>query len=135
MTTRKGLGDKRQRHDPAYLAAKERGLAARAYFKLEEIDRRFRLIKRGARVLDLGCWPGSWMQYCVERVGEEGSIVGIDRKPVEIALPEFVVTFEGDVLALKTGSLLRRHGPFDVVLSDMAPNTTGNKDASCHSRR
>ena len=128
MSTRKGLGDRRNRHDPSYLRAKRENFAGRAVYKLEEIDRRFRLIKPGARVLDLGCWPGSWLQYAVGRAGPEATLVGIDRKEVELALPQNVHTFVGDVDKLKTAGLVARFGRFDLVLSDMAPNTTGNKD-------
>ena len=126
--SRSGLGDKRNRHDPAYLRAKKENFAARAVYKLEEIDKKFRLIKPGTSVLDLGCWPGSWLQYAVQRAGPEATLVGIDLKPVEVALPSNVHTFVGDVTKLKLERLVERFGRFDLVLSDMAPNTTGNKD-------
>lgn len=126
--SRKGLGDKRNRHDPAYLKAKRENFAGRAIYKLEEIDKRFRLIKPGMRVLDLGCWPGSWLQYAANKAGPEATLIGVDLKAVEIALPSTVQTFVGDVNKLKLDRLVERFGPFDLVLSDMAPNTTGNKD-------
>lgn len=128
MATRKGLGDKRNRHDPAYLRAKRENYAGRAIYKLEEINARFRLIKPGTRILDLGCWPGSWLQYAAEKAGPEATLVGIDLKPVELALPSTVHTIVGDVTKLKLDMLVARYGRFDLVLSDMAPNTTGNKD-------
>jgi len=128
MSARKGLGDKRNRHDPAYLRAKRENFAGRAVYKLEEIDGRFRLIKPGSRVLDLGCWPGSWLQYAVAKAGDDATLVGIDLKPVELALPANVETIAGDVIKLKLERLVERFGHFDLVLSDMAPNTTGNKD-------
>src|SRR5690606_33045516 len=99
--SRSGLGDKRNRHDPAYLRAKKENFAARAVYKLEEIDQKFRLIKPGTSVLDLGCWPGSWLQYAVQRAGDEATLVGIDLKAVEVALPSNVHTFVGDVTKLK----------------------------------
>lgn len=125
---RSGLGDKKNRHDPNYLRAKRENFAGRAIYKLEEIDKRFRLIKPGARVLDLGCWPGSWLQYAVKRAGTDATLVGVDLKAVELALPSNVKTFVGDVNKLKLDKMVERFGRFDVVLSDMAPNTTGNKD-------
>jgi 23S rRNA (uridine2552-2'-O)-methyltransferase len=125
---RSGLGDKRNRHDPAYLRAKRENYAARAVYKLEEIDRRFRLIKPGATILDLGCWPGSWLQYAVQKAGTDATLVGVDLRAVELALPANVHTFVGDVCKLKLERLVERFGRFDLVLSDMAPNTTGNKD-------
>lgn len=128
MATRKGLGDKRNRHDPAYLRAKRENYAGRAIYKLEEIDKRFRLIKPGMRILDLGCWPGSWLQYAAAKAGPEATLIGIDLQEVEIALPSNVHTIVGDVTKLKLDRLVERYGPFDLVVSDMAPNTTGNKD-------
>ena len=132
MAARKGLGDKKNRHDPAYLRAKRENYAGRAIYKLEEIDKRFRLIKQGSRVLDLGCWPGSWLQYAVRKAGDEATLVGVDLKPVELALPGKVKTIAGDVMKLKLDRFVERYGRFDVVLSDMAPNTTGNKDFDIH---
>ncbi len=123
------LGDRRSRHDAAYRRAKQENYAGRAIYKLEEIDEKFRLLKPGARVLDLGCWPGSWLQYIAQRVGTQGRVVGIDLRPVEIALPEHVTALEGDVEKLKPGVLTRRFGDFDVVLSDMAPQTTGDRES------
>jgi 23S rRNA (uridine2552-2'-O)-methyltransferase len=128
VATRKGLGDKRNRHDPAYLRAKRENYAGRAIYKLEEIDKRFRLIKPGMQVLDLGCWPGSWLQYAAAKAGPEATLIGIDLQEVEIALPSNVHTIVGDVTKLKLDRLVERYGRFDLVLSDMAPNTTGNKD-------
>lgn len=128
MATRKGLGDKRNRHDPAYLRAKRDKYAGRAVYKLDDIDKRFHLIKQGARILDLGCWPGSWLQYAAQKAGPEALLVGIDLDAVEVALPSNVETIVGDVTKLKLARLLERYGRFDLVLSDMAPNTTGNKD-------
>jgi 23S rRNA (uridine2552-2'-O)-methyltransferase len=128
VATRKGLGDKRNRHDPAYLRAKRDKYAGRAVYKLDEIDKRFHLIKHGAQILDLGCWPGSWLQYAATKAGPEARLVGIDLDAVEIALPNNVETIVGDVMKLKLDRLLERYGRFDLVLSDMAPNTTGNKD-------
>jgi 23S rRNA (uridine2552-2'-O)-methyltransferase len=126
--TRKGLGDKRNRHDPVYLRAKQENFAGRAIYKLEEIDQRFRLIKPGMKILDLGCWPGSWLQYAVAKAGPEAVLVGVDLEPVELSLPSNVHTYVGDVYKLKPDRLVARFGQFDLVLSDMAPNTTGNKD-------
>jgi 23S rRNA (uridine2552-2'-O)-methyltransferase len=124
---RSKLGDRNARHDAAYHRAKQQGFAARAVFKLVEIDKRFHLLAPGRRVLDLGCWPGSWMQYSADRVGEHGLVVGYDLRPCELALPPWAHAHEGDVVALDTDALLAEHGPFDLVLSDMAPHTTGDR--------
>ena len=123
---RSKLADRGARHDAAYRRAKQEGFAARAVYKLAELDERFNLLGPGRRVLDLGCWPGSWMQYAAERVGEDGHVVGIDLRPVELALPSWCEAFVADVEALDPRVLLERFGPFDLVLSDMAPKTIGD---------
>jgi 23S rRNA (uridine2552-2'-O)-methyltransferase len=99
-------------------------------YKLEEIDRRLKLLRRGAHVLDLGCAPGSWLQYAAAKVGPKGLVVGVDEKAVELSLPAHVTTLRGDVLALPAHELgaLASQG-YDVVLSDLAPKTSGVKFA------
>ncbi len=129
---RKGLGDRATRHDAAYRRAKAEGKVARAVYKLEELDRRFRLIRPGRRVLDLGCWPGSWLAYAAERVGPEGLVVGLDLRPVEIPLPAHVHTAVADVTRIDPAVLVERFGPFDVVVSDMAPHTSGDRATDQH---
>ena len=126
MARRKGLGDRGARQDAVYRRAKQEGFAARAVYKLQEIDQRFKLLAPGKRVLDLGCWPGSWMQYIAGRVGEEGRVVGIDLREVELALPPWCRTYAADVDELSPEQLAAEAGPFDVVLSDMAPKTCGD---------
>ena len=93
-------------------------------FKLEEIDRKLRLLRKGLRVLDLGCRPGSWLQYAVGAVGPSGAVVGIDRAPLPAPIAGArVVT--GDIFVATDAELLGDLNAFDVVLSDMAPDTTG----------
>jgi 23S rRNA (uridine2552-2'-O)-methyltransferase len=118
------LRDRRGRHDAFFKKAREGGFAARSVFKLEEIDRRHRVLRPGERVLDLGCRPGSWLQYAVKMVGPHGAVVGLDRQP----LPQAVAgarALVGDVFTIPDGELLGELRAFDVVLSDMAPDTTG----------
>jgi 23S rRNA (uridine2552-2'-O)-methyltransferase len=115
------------RPDARTLAAKAKGYPARSIFKLEEIDKRFRILKRGARVLDLGAAPGSWAMYAGERVGPEGSVVAVDLTAIAGALGKNVVTVQGDALVPETWLEGVGGGTFDVVLSDMAPKTTGAK--------
>jgi 23S rRNA (uridine2552-2'-O)-methyltransferase len=118
------LDDRRQRRDRFHQRAKARGFRARAVFKLQEIDERLGVITRGARVLDLGCAPGSWLQYCRARVGPGGRLVGLDRGPLAepIGGARLLV---GDVHAIEPETLLGELDAFDVVLSDMAPDTSG----------
>jgi len=102
--------------------AKDQGYASRAVFKLAEIDERFGIFKLGQRVLDLGCAPGGWLRYAAEKVGAQGRVVGIDR----FATPPpagHVATITGDLT--QDVDLGADAAPFDVVLSDMAPDTTG----------
>ena len=76
---RSKLADRSVRHDRFHQKAKKQGFLARAVFKLEELDEQFKLFKPGQRVLDLGCAPGSWLQYARTRVGDRGILVGLDR--------------------------------------------------------
>jgi 23S rRNA (uridine2552-2'-O)-methyltransferase len=104
------------------------GYRSRAVFKLKELDEREGLLKPGRVVVDLGAAPGGWSQYAVQRIGKKGVIIALDLLPVE-ALPQ--VTFiQGDfreeaVLMQLMAELAGR--PVDVVLSDMAPNMSGNR--------
>jgi 23S rRNA (uridine2552-2'-O)-methyltransferase len=118
------LRDRRHRHDAFFRKARRQGFAARAVYKLEDIDRRVRLFHAGARVLDLGCCPGSWLQYAVKAVGRHGKVVGVDRLPLPVPVPGARV-LTADVCALSDEELLCGLAAFDVVLSDMAPDTTG----------
>ncbi|MBM4376969.1 MAG: RlmE family RNA methyltransferase [Deltaproteobacteria bacterium] len=107
-------------------AAKEQGYAARSVFKLEEIDRRVQLLKGGMHVLDLGAAPGSWSQYAARRISGSGRLLSVDRNPIAAKLPPHARTVVGDALTL--GPELEAFAPYDVVLSDMAPDTTGDRE-------
>lgn len=106
--------------------AKKAGYPARSIFKLEEIDRRVKLLRPGMRVLDLGASPGSWTLYAAQRVGAPGKILAVDLKPIEVPVPPHVTAMVGDALSLDNEALAT-FAPYDAVLSDMAPNTTGNR--------
>jgi 23S rRNA (uridine2552-2'-O)-methyltransferase len=107
--------------------AQKDNFAARSVYKLQEIQKKYRILKRGARVLDLGCAPGSWLQFAAQTTGPDGRLVGIDLTPVTIALPDPVTVITGDVADIE-GHLARLgQTRFDAVLSDMAPATTGNR--------
>lgn len=112
--------------DHYFHKAKKEHYLARAVYKLQEIQDRYKILKPGNRVLDLGAAPGSWMQFAREIVGASGLVVGVDLKGVEHRFPEGVVVLQGDVTDPGLArSLSVEHGPFDVVLSDMAPSTSG----------
>ncbi len=105
--------------------ARERAYPARSVFKLEEIDRRLGLIGKGDRVLDLGCSPGSWLKYASRRVGRSGRVVGVDLSELRIPLPSNASFIAGDVFEIAPATLAADTGGFDVVVSDMAPSTSG----------
>ena len=109
--------------------AKKERYPARSVFKLKEAQKRFRLIKKGDRVLDLGCSPGSWLLYAAELTGRRGRVLGIDMKAVSIELPPQAETLTADILTIDRAWLdrLQMVRRYHVVLSDMAPATTGNK--------
>jgi len=109
--------------------AKKDNYFARSVYKLEEIDKKFKVLKKGDCVLDLGYHPGSWTQYTAEKVGENGKVVGIDirEKNEKLdALPN-VNVYEKDVNDVKDLEELGVSKKFDVIISDMAPNTMGVK--------
>lgn len=107
--------------------AKKAGYPARSVYKLEEIDRRVHLLRAGMRVLDLGAAPGSWTLYSAEKVGPSGKVLAVDRSPLTVGLPPNATFVQGDALSLSEE--LARFAPYHVVLSDMAPSTTGSKIA------
>ena len=118
------LADRSVRRDRFHQKAKREGFLARAVWKLEELDTKFAIFAPGQRVLDLGCAPGSWLQYARKQVGERGVLVGLDRQALrgEVAGARIVV---GDVMSIDPAALKGDLAAFDVVLSDMAPDTSG----------
>lgn len=108
--------------------AQKENYAARSVFKLQEIQKKTHVLAKGDRVLDLGCAPGSWTQYAAELVGPGGRVTGVDLKPVTVALPPHARTVTGDILEPDAETRELLSGPFDAVLSDMAPSTTGNRN-------
>lgn len=104
--------------------AKKEGFLARSAYKLQEIQTKFHLIKKGSKVLDLGCAPGAWTQVALPLVGNSGIIVGVDIEAVELKHPQFRFMHR-DAFTLQPEDL--PESPFDVVLSDMAPKTSGVK--------
>ena len=109
--------------------ARKENYAARSVYKLAEIQKKHGIIERGDRVLDLGCSPGSWLQFAAQQTGEQGRVIGVDLKPVTIKLPHHVRVYTGDIYTLSESLPDILAMDFDVVLSDMAPATTGSKFA------
>jgi len=135
----------RELHDYYFRQAKSEGYRSRAAYKLIEIDDRRQIMKRGDRVLDCGAAPGSWMQVAAQRVGPRGFVVGFDLQVIE-PLRELanVAILQGDLADADDHALLRAAGfesppstsrtaaCFDVILSDMAPNTSGDRTSDHH---
>jgi len=108
------------------LARKERWLA-RSVYKLQEIDRKFKIFAQGDHVLDLGCYPGSWSQYALGRIRPGGKVLGIDLKVPDHLSESNFRFIQADILALDRESLHQETGCVNVVMSDLAPKTTGAK--------
>jgi 23S rRNA (uridine2552-2'-O)-methyltransferase len=108
--------------------ARAEGYVARAVYKLKAIDAKYRLFREGQRVLDLGCSPGSWLQYLAARVGSRGLVLGVDAAPLAIDVSPPLYFIQAAVESLDFDSLAAVSPVFDVVLSDLAPKTTGVRD-------
>jgi 23S rRNA (uridine2552-2'-O)-methyltransferase len=120
------------RKDHLHQRAKREGLRSRAAYKLEEVQKGHKLLSKGQRVFDLGCWPGGWLEVAAGLVGSGGRVVGVDRAEVdpEISLPQ-VTAFVGDLEAPGIADRLREGlgaDRADVVLSDAAPKLTGIRE-------
>jgi len=117
----------RQLNDPYVARAKREGYRSRAAFKLLEIDEKYHILKPGQRIVDLGAAPGGWSQIAAKKAGPKGKVVGIDLLPIDpMAGVEFIQLDFLDESA--PGKLIEMlGGPADVVMSDMAANTTGHK--------
>ena len=110
--------------DKYFQRAKEEGYRARSVFKLEEIQERFKIIRLGDNVLDLGAAPGSFLQYIAKVVGEKGSAVGIDLQEIESFKESNIKTYVGDIFDDNSYSQINVD-KFDVITSDLAPKTSG----------
>lgn len=105
--------------------ARKENWLARSVYKLEEIDKSFKIIRSGHRLLDLGCYPGSWSQYGLKGVGPRGEVTGLDvKEPTHFSATNFRFV-EADVLTIDPHWLLEQIGLQDAVISDLAPQTTG----------
>lgn len=120
--------DRRDRPDHYSRQARREGYRARSVYKLQELQRRFSLLARDMHVLDVGAAPGSWSQLASEIVGERGRVVSVDlsEMPALGALGN-VTTVVGDVFTDEVMATLADHGPFGAIISDAAPNTSGNR--------
>jgi 23S rRNA (uridine2552-2'-O)-methyltransferase len=116
------------RDDHFYRLAKKEGYRSRSAYKLLQISKRFNLIKPGDIVLDLGCYPGGWMQVSSQLVGDQGFVLGVDKRHVEELQEENIKTISADIKNPETLELIIESLPrkTDVTLSDLSPDVTGN---------
>ncbi|HEV8387743.1 MAG TPA: RlmE family RNA methyltransferase [Nitrososphaera sp.] len=114
--------------------AKDQGLRARSAYKLQQLNDSYHILKKGSKVVDLGCAPGGWLQIATRLVGSNGRVVGIDIKPVEPVAGAIVLegSIEEPEMKSKISEILR--GEADVLLSDLAPNVSGVWDID-HARQ
>jgi 23S rRNA (uridine2552-2'-O)-methyltransferase len=113
------------RKDQYRRLAKDQGYRARSAYKLLQLNSSYKILKKGSRVVDLGCAPGGWLQVATKEVGQTGSVVGIDLKPVEPVSGATVLegSIEDQAMLEKIVGILG--GKADIVLSDLAPNVSG----------
>lgn len=123
----------RQLNDPYVRAAKAAGWRSRAAFKILELDEKYHIFKPGQRVVDLGAAPGGWTQVAVQRVGESGKVVALDLLPMDEITGATLLQGDFQDEAVEQEVLAALDGPAELVLSDMAPNTTGH-NATDHLR-
>ena len=126
--TRKWKRRKAER-DAYYELAKKKGLRSRAYFKLEDIDKRFNIFEKGDWIIDLGAYPGGWLQYIIKKIGIDGKVIGVDIKPIKPleTAPNIEVVL-GDVFEDETISKIKKileNKKIDVIVSDLSPSISG----------
>jgi len=110
------------------LKAKKEGYPARSVYKLMEIDKKFGLIKQGARILDIGAAPGSWSQWVLQRLAGRGFLAAVDLQDLALrASSDNFLFIRGDLYDAVVRERLLAAGPYGLVLSDAAPATTGNR--------
>ncbi|MDC7126316.1 MAG: RlmE family RNA methyltransferase [Spirochaetales bacterium] len=124
----KKKSSKRSELDHYSLKAKKEGYPARSVYKLEELNSKFGIFKKNSKILDIGAAPGSWSLYCLRKTGKDSLVAAVDLKDITINKNEERLFFlQGDFFDEKIQSQLLEKGPFDAVISDAAPATTGNR--------
>ena len=117
---------KRGRPDYFSRRARAEGYASRAAYKLMDLQRRFKVLRLGHRVLELGAAPGGWTRYVLETVRATGSVVAVDLQPLDLRAANLQVV-QGDFRSAEVRDRLATAAPFNAILSDAAPATTGNR--------
>jgi 23S rRNA (uridine2552-2'-O)-methyltransferase len=118
-------------HDRYYKRAKQEGYRSRAAYKLLELQQRYRLLRPGDKVVDLGAAPGGWLQVAAKIIGQNGRVIGVDLQEIPAVPERNVSMLRGDVSSAEIQSKIAEllAGPADVVISDMAPKLSGIRDA------
>ncbi len=119
---------KNRKKDHFYQLAQKNDLISRAYYKLEEIDKKYQIIRKSSSVLDIGCCPGGWTQYVLNKSGNQ-SVVGVDILPIEKQFNDNFTFYNFDLNEFDKISevFISKNYCFDVIISDIAPNTSGNQ--------
>ena len=119
---------KNRKKDPFYLKAKKNDIISRAYYKIQEIDKKYDLFKNKKKILDIGCSPGGWTQYILKK-NPKSKIVGIDLLPVDHKIEGKLLFYKMDLNEFGSIDKLFIDNKFffDVIISDIAPNTSGNQ--------
>ena len=117
--------------DTYYKKAKQEGYRSRAAYKLLELQQRFRLMRPGDVVVDLGAAPGGWLQIAAKFVGQSGKVIGIDLQPIDTLREPNIIFFQGDITSPEISKKISElvDGKVHCVLSDLAPRLSGIRDA------
>lgn len=116
------------RPDHWTLKAKKEGYPARSVYKLQEIDAKFGLIKPGMKILDVGAAPGSWSLWILRRLAGKGFLAAVDLQPLKLQnTPDNFFSMQGDITESAVREKLSEYGPFNIVVSDAAPSTSGSR--------
>ncbi|MFC1668175.1 SAM-dependent methyltransferase [Chlamydiota bacterium] len=111
------------------IKAKEEKYPARSVYKLQEIDKKQSLIKKGYIILDLGCCPGSWLKYCSAKIGPSGKVIGIDTQTLSLSIPPNAQFIQEDIFSSPAiNTFATKNTFFDLIISDLAPATSGIKN-------
>jgi 23S rRNA (uridine2552-2'-O)-methyltransferase len=116
--------------DRYYKKAKQEGYRSRAAYKLLELQHRYRLLRQGGAVVDLGAAPGGWLQVAAKIVGQKGKVIGVDLQPIKAFSERNIIVLEGDITSAQIQKKIKEliGGPVDCVLSDLAPKLSGIRD-------
>jgi len=106
------------------ILAKKSGYPARSVYKLKEIDKKYKIFKKGDRVLDLGCSPGSWLLYISQKIGQQGKVIGVDLEQIKIPQKANIAFTQRNIFDLKGSDFKNK---FAAVVSDLAPKTSGHQ--------